>query len=428
MRFGGRLQAAIEVLGDIEQRRRPAADALKDWGLSHRFAGSGDRAAIGNLVYDTLRWRASSAWLADSETAHAGVLAMVRHRWRLSEGELETRLANDPHAPEPLAPSDLKAIATRDLALAPDHIRADVPEWLATHLEQAFGVDWLGEGAASAKRPPLDLRVNTLKADRGKVARALARFGVAETAHALQGLRIPPTTGQGRHPNLQVERSFLKGWFEIQDEGSQLAASMVLARAGEKILDLCAGAGGKSLALSASMSNTGQVFATDADRGRLAPIHDRLKRAATRNVQVRTAGRPLDDLAGRLDVVLIDAPCSGTGTWRRRPDSKWQLRPQALGERVREQSDLLATAAALVRPGARIVYETCSFLPDENARQVAAFLAVHADFRNVEGATIAAEIGLDDATAHLLEEGVLVTPGRTGTDAFFVAVLERVQT
>ena len=172
MRFGGRLQAAIEVLGDIEQRRRTAADALKDWGLSHRFAGSGDRAAIGNLVYDTLRWRASSAWLADSETAHAGVLAMVRHRWRLSEGELETRLANDPHAPEPLAPSDLKAIATRDLALAPDHIRADVPEWLATHLEQAFGVDWLGEGAASAKRPPLDLRVNTLKADRGKVARA----------------------------------------------------------------------------------------------------------------------------------------------------------------------------------------------------------------------------------------------------------------
>ena len=166
----------------------------------------------------------------------------------------------------------------------------------------------------------------------------------------------------------------------MQDQGSQIAALMVGAGPGEQVLDLCAGAGGKTLALASAMDNKGQVFATDSDRARLAPIFERLKRAGARNVQVREAGAPLDDLAGRMDAVLIDAPCTGTGVWRRRPDAKWKLTDQALALRIGEQAALLMDAMRYVKPGGRLAYVTCSLLPDENADQVAAFLAAHTDF------------------------------------------------
>jgi 16S rRNA (cytosine967-C5)-methyltransferase len=425
VRLGGRLAAAIEILTDIESRRRPAATALKDWGVAHRFAGSGDRSAIGNLVYDGLRWRSSSAYLADDDDARLALLAMVRHRWGLNADELAFALSSDPHAPEPQSEAQLAAFEAHDLALAPGHVQADIPEWLAPHLEETFGHNWIEEGAASALRPPLDLRVNRLKADRNKVMGALRKFDPVEAVHAVDGLRIAPTVKAKRHPNVQVEPAFMKGWFEIQDEGSQLAAAMIGAQPGEKILDLCAGAGGKTLALSATMTNKGQIFATDADRVRLAPIYDRSKRAGTRNVQIRPAGDALDDLAGKLDAVLIDVPCTGTGTWRRRPDSKWRLRPEAVAVRATEQSNLLDTAADLVRPGGRLVYITCSFFPEENTTQIGSFLERRGDYRARESKAVAATAGLDAASAYLSPTGVLLSPGRTGTDAFFVAVLER---
>ncbi|MHA1553656.1 MAG: RsmB/NOP family class I SAM-dependent RNA methyltransferase [Alphaproteobacteria bacterium] len=425
MRFGGRLQAAIEVLSEVEGRRRPVAAALKDWGVAHRFAGSGDRAAIGNLVYDALRWRLSSAWAVDSDRPVAIVLAMVRQRWGIAEAALSQIIRDDPHAPEPLSDSESAALAARDVATAPDHVRADVPEWLAPSLERAFGPDWVAEGEAAATRPPLDLRVNRLKADRDKVRKALARLNPQDAPFAPDGLRIPPTTGEGRHPNVTVEAAYRKGWFEVQDEGSQLAAAMTQARKGEQILDLAAGAGGKTLALAAAMDNGGQIFATDADRHRLAPIYERLKRAGTRNVQVRAAGRALDDLQGRLSAVLVDAPCTGTGTWRRRPDTKWRLRPESLQNRMNEQIAILDSAAPLVPVGGRLVYVTCSCLPRENDDQIRAFLDRQPGFATRPGTAIAATVGLDAAGARMSDMGALLSPGRTGTDTFFVAVMER---
>jgi len=425
MRFGGRLQAAIEVFTDIETRRRPVADALREWGVSHRFAGSGDRAAIGNLVYDALRWHRSSAWAADSDDPRRVVLAMVARRWSLPDGGLTASVAGDPYAPEPLSEDEEAAIAALDLATAPDDVRADVPAWVAPALAETFGDDWIAEGQASAERPPLDLRVNALKADRDKVAKALARFSPSTDGLAPSGLRIAPTSGPGRHPNVQVEAAFSKGWFEVQDQGSQLAALMSLARSGEKVLDLCAGGGGKSLALAAIMDNSGQVFATDADRHRLAPIRDRLRRAGTRNVQVRDAGASLDDLAGTLDMVLVDAPCTGTGTWRRRPDTKWRLRSEAVKRRAEEQAGLLDQAADLVRPGGRVVYVTCSLLDAENRAQVRTFLDRRPGLVAKPGPELAAHAGLAPEAAYVTNEGVLLTPLRTGTDAFFVSVLER---
>jgi len=429
MRLGGRLAAAIEVLDDVETRHRPVAEALKDWGTSHRFAGSGDRSAIGNLVYDALRWRLSTAWVMGEGTSRALVLGTVARRWEIGAEGLARSLEGDPHAPPPLSPTEAERVQTADLATAPDHVRADIPEWLAQKFERTFGPDWVAEGAALALRPPLDMRVNRLKADRPKVLKALAKFAAAETSFAPDGLRIAPTVGDARHPNVQVEPAFQKGWFEIQDEGSQLAALMVGAKAGEQVLDLCAGAGGKTLALSAAMANKGQVLATDSDRSRLAPIFDRLKRAGTRNVQVREARASLDDLEGRMDAVLVDAPCTGTGVWRRRPDAKWRLSERALAERIAEQTALLSSAARYLKPGGRLVYVTCSHLPEENQDQVVTFLSAH-PFRSRSPSDVTAGAGLASSfndAIRLLPEGVILSPARTGTDGFFVAVMERIE-
>ncbi|MCC6982258.1 MAG: RsmB/NOP family class I SAM-dependent RNA methyltransferase [Bauldia sp.] len=428
MRLGGRLAAAIEVLAAIDAQHRPVAEALKDWARSHRFAGVQDRAAIGNLVYDALRWRSSLAFAMGGDTPRALVLGVAGRHWGLGVEGLARTLAEDPHAPAPLDPAEAERIAAPLDPAAPGHVRADVPEWLAPRFAATFGEAWVEEGAALALRPPLDLRVNRLKADRERAQKALARYSPAETRCSPDGLRIAPTAGDARHPNLEVEPPFQKGWFEIQDEGSQLATLLVGARPGEQVLDLCAGGGGKTLALASVMGNKGQVHATDADRVRLAPIFERLKRAGTRNVQVHEAGAPLDDLRGRMDRVLIDAPCTGSGTWRRRPDAKWRLSERALDQRLREQAALLDEAAAFVKPGGTLTYVTCSVIPDENAGQVEAFLARRPEFAAVPPADAAASAALApdfiDA-AYASPIGLQMTPRRTGTDGFFVSTLRQ---
>ena len=427
MKFGGRLSAAIEVLADIEARHRPVSEALKDWGVSHRFAGSGDRAAFGNIVYDALRWRASSAWAIGDETPRGIVLATVARRWGIGAAGLAGRFAGDDHAPEPLTAAEIERLDTADLADAPDHVRADVPEWVAARLDRVFGADWVAEGEALALRPPLDMRANRIKASRDKVGKALAKFGVTDTPWSPDGLRVAATAGEGRHPNVQVEPGFQKGWFEIQDEGSQIAALLVGAAPGKQILDLCAGAGGKTLALAAIMGGKGRIVATDSDRARLAPIFERTKRAAAHNVEVRAAGASLDNLANKMDAVLIDAPCTGTGVWRRRPDAKWKLTERALGNRLGEQAAILADAARTVKPGGRLVYVTCSLLPEENEDQVAAFVASHPEFTVLPPSEILSAAALAElaSVALSLSNGVVLSPLSTGTDGFFIAVMEK---
>ncbi|WP_102959657.1 RsmB/NOP family class I SAM-dependent RNA methyltransferase [Mangrovicella endophytica] len=428
MRLGGRMGAAIEVLADMESRRRPVADALKDWGLSHRFAGSGDRAAIGNLVYDVLRRRRSLGWRMDDASPRALVVAALLDAG--SAEALSAQLAGDRFAPELPEEAQLQAFADRDLALAPDPVRADVPDWLAGPLRESLGHDWVEEAAALSRRPPLDMRANTLKADRAKVLKALEPFAPEPTPLAPEGLRVPPIAGDGRHPNVQVEAAFQKGWFEIQDEGSQLAARLAGATPGAQILDLCAGAGGKTLALAAAMEGRGQVHAYDADRQRLAPIYDRLQRAEARNVQVHAPRDDLSALDGAMDLVLVDAPCTGSGTWRRRPDAKWRLSETALAKRIIEQDAVLDRAAPFVKPGGRLVYITCSVLAAENADRVKAFTHRHPEFQVLDAEALWREALPDRPTAYrasALEGGAVLTltPRTSGTDGFFFASLER---
>jgi 16S rRNA (cytosine967-C5)-methyltransferase len=429
MRLPGRLAAAIDILADIDRRHRPAADALKAWGLDNRFAGAGDRAAIGNLVYDALRRRASHAWAMGDDTPRALVLAVAVRDWGETPEQLNDLFAADAHAPGTLSADEVHRLVAADpLAGAPAHIRADVPEWTAASLQQSFGDDWIGEGEALARRPPLDLRVNALKSDRPRVLAALERFGAVATDLAPLGLRIAAGESDSRTPNVQVEEGYLKGWFEVQDAGSQIVAALAGAAPGEQVLDLCAGAGGKTLALAAAMGNKGQIFAHDSDRHRLAPIYDRLKRAGVRNAQVRPpASGALDDLAGRMDRVLIDAPCTGSGTWRRRPDAKWKLTPQQLDARVAEQRTILAEGARYVKPGGVLVYVTCSLLAAENTGQVADFLAGHADFEVQPMAPFweALAPGASGRVHFPADGGILLTPRRTATDGFFAAVLRR---
>ena len=262
---------------------------------------------------------------------------------------------------------------------------ATIPTGWSHRFARAFGEAAAEEGAALARRAPVDLRVNTLKADREKVLKALARFAPIPAPLSPVGVRLPAPDGPGRQPNVEAEIGHGRGWYEVQDEGSQIAALMAVAAPREQVLDICAGAGGKTLAFAAAMRNTGQIYAYDDDALRLRPIFERLKRAGVRNAQVLQAGdaAALTALGARFDLVFVDAPCTGTGAWRRRPDAKWRLKPANLAQREQEQSALLATAAALVKPGGRLVYATCSVLPQENGDQIAAFLANHSGFETL---------------------------------------------
>ena len=282
-----------------------------------------------------------------------------------------------------------------------------------------------------ASRAPLDLRVNTLKATREKVLPSLAHLGASATPWSPVGLRIE-LGADARNPGIHAEEDFIKGAIEVQDEGSQLAALLSAAKPGEQVIDLCAGAGGKTLALAALMQGKGRLIATDMDKRQLAPIHERLSRAGVHNADVRTPkgdSDPLADIRASADLVLIDAPCTGTGTWRRNPDAKWRMRPGALEVRLKEQVSVLDRAAALVKPGGRIAYITCSVLPPENGDQIRAFVARHPEFTVVppaETVTVLGDKAREFAGAVLQSpEGLLMTPRRTGTDGFFVSIVRR---
>lgn len=428
MRLPGRLSAAIDVLTDVDTRKRPVSEALKAWGLNNRFAGAGDRAAIGNLVYDALRRRASHAALMGTDDPRSLVLAVAVRDWSIDPAELNDSFAADTHGPAPLSDDERARVVGQLPDDTPGHVLADVPEWLAPSLERAFGDNWIAEGQDMSGRPSLDLRTNTLKSSRDRVAKSLSRFTPAETAISPIGLTMPAGPRDARTPNVTTDEGYLKGWFEVQDQGSQIVAALAGAQPGEQVLDLCAGAGGKTLALAAAMHNKGQIFAFDSDRSRLAPIYDRLKRNGARNVQVR-APQPdaLDDLLGKIDRVVIDAPCTGTGTWRRRPDTKWKLTPDLLAQRVADQAAVLTEGARYLKPGGTLVYITCSILPEENDDQVAAFIAANPGFQSVPASDLwRAAFGTDlppglETTAG----GIALTPRLTGTDGFYLNALRR---
>jgi 16S rRNA (cytosine967-C5)-methyltransferase len=428
MRLGGRLQAAIEVLTEIETRHRPVPDALKDWGLSHRFAGSGDRAAISNLVHDALRMKLSHGFIMNGDTPADLAVATLLRQWRISPKELTATLEGDRFAPEIPSAEKLADCLARDLAHAPAHVRADIPEWLTGSFERAFGSEWELEAQGLTARPPLDLRVNTLLSNRDQVLEAFSDRTPKPTQLAPFGIRFEAGEGPLRQIAAASEVSFARGWFEIQDEGSQLAAGLVDAHPGEDVLDYCAGGGGKSLAFAAMMNNEGRIFAYDADRRRLAPMVERIRRAGADIIDIRERVADLSGLESKMDRVLIDAPCTGTGTWRRRPDAKWRISERNISDRMADQDKVLDAACAYVRPGGELAYVTCSLLPEENTDRVKAFLQRHPEFETISlkqrwrSVTADSEAPVPYAEQNL---GLLLSPRRTGTDGFYFAGFRR---
>jgi 16S rRNA (cytosine967-C5)-methyltransferase len=423
LRDGGRIEAAIGVLEQVETARRPARLALKAWSDTARYAGSGDRAFVAGLVLDTLRRRRSAAWRMEQDSSRGAVLGVLALHWNWPTDRITAAFAEAPHGPGALSAAEAARIPEpRELAGAPDAVAADLPDWLAPSFARVFGDRVRTEAEALARRAPVDLRVNTLKSDPARALRAAEALGAHPVPGLPLALRIDPPAAAERTPSVESLPEFVKGWMEVQDAGSQIAAACAGDIAGAQVLDFCAGGGGKTLALAAAMGSTGQIYAYDSDARRLADTVRRGERAGIRNLQVRTPLRPdpLKDLLGRMDLVFIDAPCSGSGAWRRHPDTKWRLTPEALARRQADQDAVLDAGVLYVRPGGRLIYVTCSVLAEENEDRVAAFLARHPEF-SVRPAT-------DDPEwlSRLTAEGYLrLTPATSDTDGFFVAVLAR---
>jgi 16S rRNA (cytosine967-C5)-methyltransferase len=366
-----------------------------------------------------------------ADTPRAVLIGSLRLQQGLAAASVSELFSGERFAPAPLSDDERARLDTGTLMDAPPEIAGDAPAFVLPELSSALGDDLVPELKALARRAPLDIRVNALRGSRSDMLSALAAHGAEPTPHAPAGLRIP-IGADGRGPALHVEGEFLDGWYEIQDEGSQLAALRADPQPGETIVDLCAGGGGKTLALAAQTRNGARLIATDGDPRRLAPIHERLRRSGA-EAEVRTprSGKAradvLEDLDGKVARVLVDAPCTGSGTWRRNPDAKWRLRPGSLALRTAEQAQVLDRAARLVRPGGRIVYVTCSLLPAENDAAVAGLLSRWRGRFDV----VATETVLDAGPASMREavrttaHGVQMSPLRTGTDGFYVSVIDR---
>lgn len=427
---GARLQAAIDILSTIAETRHPADRVFDGWARASRFAGSKDRVAVSELVYGVLRHRSQLAAALGSETPRLLALGAVALIDGAGPAAAMALADGARHAPAALAPEEAAALRAASLpaADAPAFVRLNYPEWLHPEFEAAFGASLEPEMAALMERAPTDLRVNLLKGTREAAMEALAAEKVETEPCPLSpwGLRLKARA------NIAGLKSFRDGLVEVQDEGSQLACLVAGAAPGEQVVDLCAGGGGKSLALAMLMGNRGQIHACDTDRRRLAKLMPRAQRAGTRNIQTRfirphmLPGGPdtdFPDLEGKADSVLVDAPCSGTGAWRRSPDARWRLTPEQLESYRVTQAEVLARGARLVRPGGRLVYVTCSLLPSENEDRVASFLGQREDFTQLPWqASWPADLPVPDAASGL---ALRLSPARSGTDGFFVAIMQR---
>jgi 16S rRNA (cytosine967-C5)-methyltransferase len=428
---GARIQAAIELLDRIETPRAgeealPADAVLNAHFRARRYIGAKDRRAIGDAVFQTLRQRATIDWLLVNQ---AGLPATNRFRalWTfavhggIAPADLASCCDGGRHHPAPLTDDEARRVRMIDV---PQEVpptlagQASFPEWLAPEIERQFGDAAWAEMIAFTQGAPVDLRVNTLKAARDEAMATLAAAGVEATPTPLSpvGLRL---AGRTNVAGLAVYRD---GLVEVQDESSQLASLLVGAKPGMRVLDLCAGGGGKTLALAAAMGNRGGILACDTDARRLARLAPRLARSAARIVKTRALGKGKGEHAlGAFDRVLIDAPCSGSGTWRRHPDAKWRLTPEMLAGYRAAQAALLREAAAHVRPNGRLVYAVCSILPSEGASQVEAFLSANTGWRAIPAGKAWREaLG---TRAPFDGPFMLLTPHRHRTDGFFAAVL-----
>lgn len=420
---GARVQAAIDILQAIGEGR--AADRqIESYFRARRYAGSKDRAAIAALVFDILRARAGHVWRLEQAGAGITPRNLALAEIVVTGQDPAMLFSGQGHSPAALSGDETTLIAKigRDLGAAPDWVKGNYPEWLEASLRRRFGARLLDEMVALNARAPVDLRVNALRTSRAEIQGELDRLGIAAapTPYSPLGLRLAGRVKPEQLPQLR------DGLVELQDEGSQIAALLLGAKPGEQVVDFCAGAGGKALALAGQMMRKGQVYACDTDARRLERLKPRAKRAEAHNIQphVLRADDPwLGDMAGKAHRVLVDAPCSGTGTWRRNPEARWRYRSADIAAFAKSQGALLDQAAMLVKKDGRLAYVVCSLLPEEGEDVIAGFLARHSAFEILPAERAWAEtIG----SAYPGEgHHLMLTPARHGTDGFFIALMTR---
>jgi len=428
-----RLAAGIELLETIAAEPRPADALVSAYFRARRYIGAKDRAAVAEHCYNILRHYGRLRWWLERCAAPIVPRNLAIAAAMICDGiaaEEVTRLfSGGNYAPAELDPEErcllrLMIGHTLEHPDMPEAIALECPPWAETGLRAALGDRFAPELRALLNPAPLDLRVNRVRSGRPAVLAALRDAGIRATVTRWSPLAIRV---EGRPP-LSAMQAFRDGWFEIQDEGSQLVALLVGARAGHQVVDFCAGAGGKALAVAAEMENRGRLIACDVLGGRLERAAERLRRAGLHNVSCRTLTGERDPWVKhhrqQFDRVLVDVPCTGTGVWRRNPDARWRPLGPGLGELVPLQASILASAARLVRLGGRLVYATCSLLPAENQDQIAAFLAATPEFRPLPLGEIWAQ-AVPGVPAPGPGPWLQLTPAGHETDGFFAAVLER---
>jgi len=418
-----RLAAAASILDSIAQGRQPAEVVMKAWGTANRYAGSKDRRAIADRVYKVIRARARLSWIMGGrEDGRALVIGSLHALDNLSLEEIEALHSGDGYGPRPLSKQERARITAADGEL-PGWVAAGLPKFVVEDFQKVFGDDWQNQAhELMAPRAPIDLRINSLKTTREDVEGELraAELSPEYTPWSELGLRLaaePP-------PNIQSLEGFKTGDFEIQDEGSQIICALVDAKPGTTVVDYCAGGGGKTLGLAQSMQGQGRLVASDVVNKRLENIRPRLERAGVTAelVLIGQNGGGLEALNDAVDLVLVDAPCSGAGTWRRHPEDAWRLTAEEVERLHGLQTRIMSQATKLVKVGGRIAYVTCSMLSRENEDSAAAFEAAHPNFKPVpltEDMHAVASL----AKGHTLR----MSPASTGTDGFFFALYERAQ-
>ncbi len=426
-----RLAAAASVLDSIAQGRAPAEVVLKAWGAANRYAGSKDRRAVADRVYRVLRARGRLVWaMGGREDGRALVIGSLSLIDGLSLEEIEALHSGEGYGPRPLSKQE-RARITAGQGDLPGWVAAGLPEFVVEDFKATFGERWSEEARElMAPRAPIDLRVNAAKAPVEAVTAELTAAGLSpeQTPWSAYGLRLssePP-------PNVQALDAFKAGQIEIQDEGSQIVSWLAGAAPGMTVVDYCAGGGGKTLALAQAMAGQGTLVACDVVQKRLDNIRPRLDRAGV-EADLRLIGQNgggVEDFNDKADLVFVDAPCSGSGTWRRRPEDAWRLKADEVERLHALQLRILGQAARLVKPGGRLAYVTCSMLTAENEATATAFEAAHPAFQPLSVAdqldtpslTAAARQRLAaNAAGHRLR----LSPASTNTDGFFIALYER---
>ena len=439
MQPSARLAATIEILDSIEaaiaSRGLPADRLVADYFRARRFAGSKDKRAISDHVYAVLRSREWLLWgLAHIGADISARALFIAHLVRHDSAQLALFAADDQFAPDALSDEEqhiITQLAALDWTQAPGDARSDVPSWASAGLRKRFGPAFEQAAMALQGTAPLDVRVNGLKADgfNIKLNISISSEDIEKNKYSEFGYRIKARL------NLPSEKAYRDGMLEVQDEAAQVAAALVATAPGQQVVDLCAGGGGKSLAVAAVMENRGQIHAFDISGKRLADFRTRLQRAGYRNIQVTRIGREaaarssaFAGLSGKADRVIVDTPCSGTGTWRRSPDLRWRFDGESLAELHKTQAGLLREAATLAKPGGRVVYMTCSLLPSENEDIIQGFMAEAGegwqllDYRDIWADVLKSVV---PDTLSLEPKCLQLAPHSHDTDGFFVAVLER---